>query len=97
MIQFDKHIFQMGWFNHQLAPQNSLNLGLGIIGQFAQINRHPFFQMSCFFCHATRTFRSFELVFHEAVLEHIADVRRAIIKGGALPQRGAVWLCSINR
>ena len=25
MIQFDEHIFQMGWFNHQL--QNSLNQG----------------------------------------------------------------------
>ena len=20
MIQFDEHIFQMGWFNHQLGP-----------------------------------------------------------------------------
>ena len=20
MIQFDEHIFQMGWFNHQLVP-----------------------------------------------------------------------------
>ena len=27
MIQFDEHIFQMGWFNHQLAPLIRSRLG----------------------------------------------------------------------
>ena len=27
MIQFDEHIFQMGWFNHQLVPSNDVPQG----------------------------------------------------------------------
>ena len=33
MIQFDEHIFQMGWFNHQLEKQlNLLILGTFFLG-----------------------------------------------------------------
>ena len=31
MIQFDDHIFQMGWFNHQVSLESQTNPFLGII------------------------------------------------------------------
>ena len=32
MIQFDEHIFQMGWFNHQLEMISSFEVGLSSNG-----------------------------------------------------------------
>ena len=32
MIQFDDHIFQMGWFNHQLVHDDSFVMGLFVPG-----------------------------------------------------------------
>ena len=31
MIQFDEHIFQMGWFNHQLICFSGTVLGAGVL------------------------------------------------------------------
>ena len=30
MIQFDDHIFEMGWFNHQLVPISGENFSLRV-------------------------------------------------------------------
>ena len=30
MIQFDEHIFQMGWFNHQLGGDDPFNLMIAV-------------------------------------------------------------------